>query len=72
MVTCLHLDCTLEATHKLTPQYGACSWWCRTHGHAAFEVEQRFSNRQSSGPRLSPQVGLTMPRLGIPREDAAS
>lgn len=59
---CIYLGCGLEATHTLFPQYGRASVWCRTHGLAALAVEELFSNRQSSGPRLTPGDPLRLPR----------
>lgn len=66
---CTFLGCTAEPTHTLTPQYGRASVWCEAHGLAALDVEAQFSNRQTSGPRLSPGDRLALPR---PRREATA
>lgn len=55
MTACVRLGCERPATHTLHPQYGRPSRWCEEHGRVALAVEEQFSNRQSSGPRLTPE-----------------
>lgn len=59
---CTFLGCEAYGDHKLTPQYGPPSRWCRTHGLATYEVALQFANRQTSAPRLTPGVPLRLPR----------
>jgi hypothetical protein len=61
-VKCTYLGCGAEPTHTLIPQYGRASVWCKTHGLDALRVEELFSNRQTSGPRLTPGDPLRLPR----------